>query len=648
MNLRNIALGLVCLLVYAGLTVAASAQTPPGRNMKKESTYWEQLKVIAPDSVETFKAATTAMDAEKYDEAVKLYQAVYKKAPNFDPVMRRLGLCLVLSGKTEEGLVMIEKAVATNRNTDNLAALAQYLAYPGENKQGTPEQKARAFALIKEAMAMPHTDDGDGYYQIVLGQLALDNDNLESFREATNQLAALQPNLAVTHYYLAVLAASDENWLAAEREIKQAESLGLPHEDVQRFLDSGVHTRASSYRAILYAVGLVVVWALGLVGLFVVGKLMSRRTLRSIEDADPNLVTSSSELSLRKIYRRLIGFAGFYYYLSIPFVIFLVIGVAAGITYASFVAGQIPIKLILILDIGALVTSYKMIRSLFIKIEREDPGRALTQDEAPGLWDLTRRVADTIGTRAVDEIRITPGTDVAVYERGTRRETANDQAHRILILGLGVLNGFEINAFRAVLAHEYGHFSHRDTAGGEIALRVNADMLKFARAMVLSRQNVWWNLAFHFLRIYLFIFRRLSHGATRLQEVLADRIAAARYGAVAFEEGLKHVILKSVEFQSAANREIKESAQARRALQNIYELPLIQTVEVAQEAEGTLNRQTSEDDTHPAPIDRFRLTRKVTSQTEPPLSGMVWDLFRDKPALTTEMTAFIQTQLQSS
>ena len=211
-----------------------------------------------------------------------------------------------------------------------------------------------------------------------------------------------------------------------------------------------------------------------------------------------------------------------------------------------------------------------------------------------------------------------------------------------------MLNGFEINAFRAVLAHEYGHFSHRDTAGGEIALRVNADMLKFARAMVLSRQNVWWNLAFHFLRIYLFIFRRLSHGATRLQEVLADRIAAARYGAVAFEEGLKHVILKSVEFQSAANREIKESAQARRALQNIYELPLIQTVEVAQKAEGTLNRQTSEDDTHPAPNDRFRLTRKVTSQTEPPLSGMVWDLFKDKPALTTEMTAFIQTQLQSS
>jgi uncharacterized tellurite resistance protein B-like protein len=288
-----------------------------------------------------------------------------------------------------------------------------------------------------------------------------------------------------------------------------------------------------------------------------------------------------------------------------------------------------------------------MIRSLFIKLEREEPGRALTQDEAPELWALTRRVAETIGTRPVDEIRITPGTDVAVYERGSRREKANDQGHRILLLGLGVLNGFEINGFRAVLAHEYGHFSHRDTAGGEVALRVNEDMIKFARAMVLSRQNVWWNLGFQFLRIYHFIFRRISHGATRLQEVLADRVAAVKYGAAAFEAGLRHVIQKTAEFNVTATREIRESAQMRRALQNVYELPAVATDEVAQAAEGALNRQTSEDDTHPSPNDRFRLTKRIVLQTEPPVSGMVWDLFRDRVALTTEMTAFIEKQVQS-
>ena len=623
------------------LSSLASSQTP-SRNMTKEAMIWEQLKVIAPGALEDFKAATTAMDNNQYDEAVRLYRAVYKKAPDFDVVMRRLGICLMQQGKSDEGLALLEKAVAANRNSDNLGALAQYLAYPGENKESTPERKARAFALIKEAAAMPKEFD-DGYEDVVLAQLALDQQDVQTFRQTTTKLSASHPELMVTHYFSAILAANDEEWLTAEAEIKKAEAMGLPHEVAQEFLDSGVHTRASAYRYLIYAGVLVAIWIAGLVLLFLIGKLMSMRTLRSIEDADPNALASSSDFSLRKLYRGLISIAGFYYYLSIPFVVFLVLGVAAGITYASFVAGRIPIKLILIVDIGALVTSYKMVRSLFIKIQREDPGRALTYDEAPGLWDLTRNVAETIKTRPVDEIRLTPGIDVAVYERGSRREKANDKAHRILILGAGVLNGFDLNGFRAVLAHEYGHFSHRDTAGGEVALRVNEDMIKFANALIRSGENTWWNLAFHFLRVYHFIFRRISHGATRLQEVLADRVAAARYGAQAFEQGLTHVIRKSAEFKIAATQELKElSHGGARALQNVYELPETENPDALQAAEESLNRETSEDDTHPSPADRFRFTRKITSQSEPPISGMVWDLFKDRAGLTTEMTAMLE------
>ena len=39
------------------------------------------------------------------------------------------------------------------------------------------------------------------------------------------------------------------------------------------------------------------------------------------------------------------------------------------------------------------------------------------------------------------------------------------------------------------------------------------------------------NLGFHFLRLYYKIFTIISHGAGRLQEVLADRLAAYHYGA---------------------------------------------------------------------------------------------------------------------
>jgi hypothetical protein len=83
--------------------------------------------------------------------------------------------------------------------------------------------------------------------------------------------------------------------------------------------------------------------------------------------------------------------AGLYYAISMPVVMFLVIAVAASITYGFIMLGRIPIKQILLLGIGALITIYKMIRSLFSKIEKEDPGRPLNVDEAPRLWgDLTR------------------------------------------------------------------------------------------------------------------------------------------------------------------------------------------------------------------------------------------------------------------
>jgi Zn-dependent protease with chaperone function len=135
------------------------------------------------------------------------------------------------------------------------------------------------------------------------------------------------------------------------------------------------------------------------------------------------------------------------------------------------------VQLLGFVGLMTIVTIFKLFQSLFIKIKPREPGRILRLEEAPRLWALTREVAADVGTRPVNEIRITPGTEVAVYERGTRKEKATDKAQRVLILGVGVLNDFRTQAFRAVLAHEYGHFTNRDTAGGDISLRVTNDMM---------------------------------------------------------------------------------------------------------------------------------------------------------------------------
>ncbi|MEW6130541.1 MAG: tetratricopeptide repeat protein [Acidobacteriota bacterium] len=613
------------------------------RDMKKEEKIWQQLEKVAPKSVETFKQATTAMDNGDAEKAVQLYEEVFKKAPDFDPVMRRLGMMLVQVGRVNEGMGLLEMAVEKKRSPENLISLAQYLTLPVDNAaQPSRANLERSLALAKEAYQKKIETDDESYLAII-AQLALELDREKDFREAAKNLKKEYPNTMTTHYFSAIVAAMDEHWMEAEDEIKKAQSLGLPAEAVNKFLESGVHSRASVWRYAYLAAVLVVIWAVGLLLLYLLGKGMSRKTLNWIENSDPNSTTSQDQVSLRKIYKSLINFAGFYYYISLPVILFLVVAVAASVLYGVFMVGQIPIKLVVFVVIGALVTIFTMIRSLFIRVHSEDPGRPLKPEEAPALWALTRQVADTLGTRPIDEIRITPGTEMAVYENGSFRERMQDRARRILILGVGNLNDFKANSFRAVLAHEYGHFTHRDTAGGDVAIRVNSDMMKFAIEMAKRGQAVYWNIAFQFLRLYHFIFRRISHGATRLQEVLADRVAVKNYGADAFESGLRHVIRRGIELEEVAYWELHGAQKQNRVMQNLYELTVPESDKdrIEDKIEAAIKRPTSEDDTHPAPAERFRLARKITCNHAVADAGMVWDLFTDRQALTHEMSDLI-------
>ncbi|HEX8179233.1 MAG TPA: M48 family metalloprotease [Pyrinomonadaceae bacterium] len=637
------------LLALMAAPAHTRGQARPGRDMQKEAALWAELQTIAPTEVEHFKQATEALDRNDSETAVRLYRAVRQRAPEWDAVNRRLGYALVRVGQKEEGLALLRQAVAARNSPDNLLGLAQTLAYPTEQTQGSGVEKQEARALAEEALRL-NKDTSDPSYALLLGQLALEQDAIEDFRTATQWLVAHQPDLMPTHYFSAILAAGDEDWLKAEREIKRAGELGLNAEIVQQFLDSGVHRRALAWRGLYLALGATIIWAAGILLMFVLGKYLSKRTLRQLEAADPNVPAGPDVHRLRAMYRKVINLAGLYYYISLPVVALLVLGLAAGIIYAFLLLGRIPIKLVVVIGLGALMTVYQMIRSLFTRYKPEDPGRVLARAEAPGLWALMEEVAAQVGTRPVNEIRVTPGTEVAVYERGSFRARMNDEAERVLLVGLGVLNGFKQNAFRAVLAHEYGHFVGRDTAGGDIALRVKNDMLNFARGIVASRQNTYWNLGFHFLRLYFKIFTIISHGASRLQEVLADRLAVYHYGAAAFKDGLTHVIRREIGFDHAVRLELANAQSDRRALVNLYELaepagPNQQRT-IEEEFAAMLSRATDETDTHPSPTERFRLISRINAREVPAAPGEVWELFADRAALTTEMSNAVAQQLR--
>lgn len=644
-----LAMMLICL-VSAGF---AAAQTKE-RDAAKEEKIRQELQEIAPKAVDAFKAGTDALDQKNYDEAVRLYTEVIKQAPDFDAALRRLGSALSARGNHAEGLEKTQKALSIRRTPENLISHAFALTTPGANNyQPTKSEIDQAFLLAKEAVQKDTGNDSD--YVLLAADLALSAGRIEDFNQIVSTLNTRFPDLALTHYFNGIRLADEGKFSAAEAEVKTAEQMGVPSEATAQILAAIKKVKSEQYFGmndyLPYGFYLVGAWILGLVVLFVAGKILSAKTLRSIEDSDPNDITGGGQAGLRSIYKKVIAVAGIYYYLSQPIVMLLVLFLAAAAILFFVWVGSIPIKLVLIIGFVALATVFYMVKSLVIRAKVEDPGRVLSEAEAPELWALVREVAAAAGTRPADEIRLTHGAELAVYERGGIRLKMQDKAERILIIGLAALGGFSQNAFRAVLAHEYGHFSNRDTAGGTMAMHVNNDIIRLAESMAKSGTATFYNIAFHFLRFYHFLFRRITHGASRLQEILADRVAVYQYGADAFREGLQHVIRRDIEFRHIAESEINAAFNSGRALANLYEMmpPEAENISrsLEQEYNEYLTRPTTEDDSHPSPNDRFKLINGIKSKEAAPRDGQVWDLFKDKAALTVEMNDLLQQRLRA-
>jgi len=593
------------------------------------------------EAEELFKKGVEATKRRDWPAASGYYAQVIEKAPDFRLARLLLGTTLVLHGESSRGNKAIADALGANPSPQDLTLVAQQLDPTPERRSGgvSPLSQPYWARALEKAKALGYERSQDKDKLILVAMAALELDREPDFRTATANLIERFPGAMESHYFNGIRAARDKEWVTSEDELRRAGELGLPQETVNRILSGGLHSRASTWRYAYYTLYAGLAWVLGLGALFVVGKGLSIATLRSARSDDPNAAISPAQRTLRRIYRGVISFAGLYYYISLPFIAALAIAAALALVYAVFLLPRIPAKLlVLVLGFGfaMLMMIWSSIKSLFVRLKDEDPGRVLEESEAPRLWDLAREVAAKVGTRPVDVIYLTPGIELAVFERGRWLDKLRDRAKRSLILGQKVVDGFGLDPFRAVLAHEYGHFLHRDTAGGDVALRVNATMGRFAMAMIQQGNAQWWNIGWQFVRLYHLLFRRITHGASRLQEINADRVAARAYGKRSFEAGLRHVIKRDVaeRYRAAmAEREAGVDAGAEAAqISNLFApTPGGQAAEprtnylraeVRRMIAGDVNRiwkaGTSEEDTHPSPVERIRLLERLRTDDNGP------------------------------
>ncbi len=608
-----------------------------------------ELRTRNPQAAEIFIQANAAREKGNHREAARLYAQVGELAPDFDHALRRQAMEELVLGNHSKAVVLAREAVAKRESAENLTALSSALV---QGQAPSPEVALEAQRLARRATQLhPHAFNA----QVALAFASLAAQDLATLRSAVEQLEALGPEQPVTPYARGLLEASQGHFREAEMALGQARNLGLPEQQTTAVLDAIRNARPWPQRVLPVVGWIAALWAGSLLLLLVCGAALSRATLSAAGrmPSHPSGEAQGADAFLRRVYRVVLWLSCGFYWISIPLVAVTVLAAGAGVIYLFLWLGRIPVKLVVIILVLVFVTLVSMVKSLFVRGGKEDPGLRLPLAGEPGLRALLAEVASRIGTRPVDNVYLTPGTELAVMERGGMLRQLRGSPERCLILGVGVLDGLKLGPFKAILAHEYGHFSNQDTAGGGFALAVRRSLITMAGNLAAGGAATWYNPAWLFLNGFYRVFLRISQGASRLQEVLADRWAAITYGAAAFERGLRHVIERSVFFDAHANTALNKAIAARVPVANLYRFEpaaLDGQTDLKYAIEQALQREPSPYDSHPSPVDRFRWARQVagsagTSSSED--EAEVWSVFRDREKIERTLTRTVCENLAS-
>jgi len=635
--MKRLLVSLLISLAHQGVASAKGGLTPAQFDQQVSA----ELTAINPEAARLIVEATAARDGGSLAKADELYKKVETLAPKSPHAFRRHAATLMALRRPDEAVTLARQAFALDKSAYDRAALAAALA-----NRGTPADVAEGIGLA--AVASLDAPD-DLSTQQTLCVVAIRANRLSELDNCVERLDAIKAADQASEYFRSIRHAAHEDFDGAEAALERAHAAGLPDADYQRMHTELANAKPSYLRVWPWVVRIGGAWLGGFALLFVLGALLSGAALRAARRV-PSLRDGSltgTDHVLRKLYAAVLTLCCVYYYVSIPLTLIVVVVAGGGIVYACFAVGQVPIKLVAIVVIVVIATVASVLKSLFVRSRDVDPGQKLDLAANPRLRALLDEVARKVGTRAVDNVYLTPGTDVAVTERGGMWRTVRGTTERCLILGVAVLRDFPVGELKAVLAHEYGHFTNRDTAGGSFALAVRRSLLVMAHSLAQSGAAAWYNPAWLFLNGFFRLFLRISQGASRLQEVLADRWAAAAYGSESFERGLRHVVGAEAHFRAHVNATIKEVVDGHLPLPNLYRYQPAAAVsesDVASTVDEALNRKPSPYDSHPAPADRIAWVRALGAVGVHAISDgdPAWSLFADPDGLEQQMTAEVR------
>ncbi|MFC9254627.1 M48 family metallopeptidase [Amycolatopsis thailandensis] len=234
------------------------------------------------------------------------------------------------------------------------------------------------------------------------------------------------------------------------------------------------------------------------------------------------------------------------------------------------------------------------------------PGVAVTPESQPALWALVRELADEAGTRPPDEIYLDADVNAAVTERtswlGLR------VLRRRMIIGVPLLMGLRQDQFRAVLAHELGHYSNKDTRFSALTYRGRKSIARVVNG--LGRDGYFERFVGWLFRQYAKLYFMVSMSVCRDQELAADAVSARLAGTDAAASALREIEALAVTWRFFMNNYAAIGWDAGYLPDRFgegYRALLTDPTRAEQMEEMRRNpseEKTSRWDTHPATRDR--------------------------------------------
>lgn len=182
----------------------------------------------------------------------------------------------------------------------------------------------------------------------------------------------------------------------------------------------------------------------------------------------------------------------------------------------------------------------------------EPPGPRLSNSDHPKLFELIREIAHATGQAEPTDVYLLNDVNAWVTHRGG---TMGFGSHRVMGIGLPLLQALSVSELKAVIAHEFGHYSAGDVKLGPWIYKTRGAI---GRAIAGVRETFLQGPFNWYGRMFL----RLTHGVSRQQEFVADQVAARVAGGPALGSALRRITALAPIFSAYVSQDVLPVVQA--------------------------------------------------------------------------------------